>query len=178
MRKLNLLGQRFGRLVVIKECEPINKHSVWLCKCDCGNVKKVQLSSLRRGLTTSCGCKQKEIAKANATRHGHHADRLYPIWKSMKQRCYNPNTKDRKYYKDSDVTVCNEWLNDYNAFREWAYANGYDENAKFFDCTLDRINPFGNYEPSNCRWVNNYTQQHNKKKDWKGEQNGRTPVAD
>ena len=77
----------------------------------------------------------------------------------MKSRC-----NDRTGYC-KDVAVCDEWR-DYPTFREWAYSHGYDESAPKGECTIDRINPFGNYEPSNCRWVDMKTQAQNKRTHW------------
>lgn len=57
-----------------------------------------------------------------------------------------------------------EWDKDYSAFREWALASGYDPDAPFQECTIDRIDPSGDYEPSNCRWVDIATQERNKRK--------------
>lgn len=48
-------------------------------------------------------------------------------------------------------------------FEKWAMENGYDENAKYGECTIDRINVNGNYEPSNCRWVSMAVQAKNKR---------------
>lgn len=61
MKKLDLTGQRFGRLVAIKPAE-IQKHrnTYWLCRCDCGNEKEVYIGSLKRGTTQSCGCLHRE----------------------------------------------------------------------------------------------------------------------
>lgn len=91
--------------------------------------------------------------------YGLSSDRLYTVWRSMVTRC---NSTEGNY---ADVDMCDEWR-DYFAFREWALSTGYDYDAPRGQCTLDRINPFGNYEPSNCRWADWYTQQHNKRRDW------------
>lgn len=79
----------------------------------------------------------------------------------MRNRCRQQSGKNYKYYAGRGIRVCEEW-NDYSKFREWAYANGYDENAPYMQCTIDRIDVNGNYEPSNCRWVSMKEQSMNK----------------
>ena len=56
-KKLELTGQRYGRLVVLRQAENIGKRTAWLCRCDCGNEVVVRTDRLRSGHTTSCGCK-------------------------------------------------------------------------------------------------------------------------
>jgi hypothetical protein len=64
--KIDLTGQRFGKLVVLSENGRASNGSVkWLCKCDCGNLHTVRSSHLRDGNVTSCGCKQKEVIPIN-----------------------------------------------------------------------------------------------------------------
>ena len=75
--------------------------------------------------------------------------RLYRKWVSMRSRCYNKNSRDYHWYGAKGVTVCQEWLNDYSAFYDWAIQNGFSRWYRY----IDRINPFGNYEPANCRFV-------------------------
>lgn len=76
----------------------------------------------------------------------------------MKSRCYNKNTEDyKKWYKD--VQICDEWKQNFWIFRNWSILHGYKD-----DLTIDRIDPFGNYEPSNCRWVTSEVQANNKRK--------------
>jgi uncharacterized protein (DUF2237 family) len=80
----------------------------------------------------------------------------------MKTRCNNPNATGYKHYGAKGVTVCDEWSKDFTAFAKWAFANGYDPALPRDKCTIDRIDPSGNYCPSNCRWVDMSTQNKNK----------------
>lgn len=89
--------------------------------------------------------------------------RLRNIWTSMMSRCYDPSNKAYSNYGGSGIAVCDEWRYSFAAFIMWSMENGYDENAQRSDCTLDRIDPFGNYSPENCRWVNMTEQTHNQK---------------
>lgn len=158
----DITGMIFGRLTAIKPAEK-NKHGrwMWLCKCSCGNEKIVSSNALLRGYTKSCGCldKEKHITHPNRRTHGQCGTRLYRIWKAMKKRCFNENNSDyKKWYGSHGVTVCNEWLK-FEPFYEWAIVNGYSD-----DLSIDRINPYGNYEPNNCRWATPKEQANNKRK--------------
>lgn len=84
--------------------------------------------------------------------------RLYKIWDSMKERCLNKNNKDYVRYGLRNIEICTEWLQNFVSFYNWAIANGYQDNL-----TIDRIDNNGNYEPNNCRWVEQKTQQRNKR---------------
>lgn len=89
--------------------------------------------------------------------------RLYSVWKGMLYRCYNTKAEGYAHYGGRGITVCNEWKNDFAAFREWALANGYDASAPPRECSLDRINVNAGYSPENCRFVDIYTQANNKR---------------
>lgn len=80
-------------------------------------------------------------------------DRLYHIYNSMRQRCYNRNAIKYKNYGGRGIKICDEWLKDFTSFKKWALKNGYDYNKTRKEQSLDRINNNGNYEPNNCRWV-------------------------
>lgn len=147
--KLELAGQRFGRLMVIEYAgSDKNKSAVWLCKCDCGNQTKVKAHSLKSGNTKSCGCIRIELNKRRAYKHGGAGTRLYQIWIDMKRRCYSPNCPDYPYYGLRQIEICAEWKDNFAAFRDWALNSGYRE-----DLVIDRKNRNGNYQPGNVRWI-------------------------
>jgi len=167
---IDLVGKQFGRWTVIKQSQSVGngkKPSIkWICKCDCGEIREVFGHSLRSGASLSCGCVQKEYVKnnPNAKTHGNSKDRLYGIWRGMIDRCYYPSHNRYHVYGGRGIRICGEWKSDFSIFRDWAMANGYDPGAPRGKCTIDRIDVNGNYEPSNCRWVDMKTQIHNKQK--------------
>ena len=149
--KQPLEGKRFGKLTVVSEHPERDRHGaiMWLCKCDCGNTKIINGNSLRRGTSTTCGCSTKK--------HGMRNTRLYRIFDGMWKRCYNPKHPWYKRYGGRGITICDEWLKDRSTFFAWALANGYRD-----ELTIDRIDTDGNYEPDNCRWVDQRTQINNR----------------
>lgn len=157
---IDLTGQRFGRLTVIGFAEIRNQKSYWKCKCDCENIKIINSYSLKSGKTKSCGCLRKETTKKRGKRnikHNKTNTRLYRIWTGMKSRCYYNKNIEYKNYGGRGITICDEWLDNFMNFYNWAINNGYDDKL-----TIDRMNNNGDYEPQNCRWVNMKKQENNR----------------
>lgn len=158
-KPLDLTGKRFGRLVAVELSKRTSDGYYWRCQCDCGNEIEVYASSLHKGLTKSCGCLIKDVLsernKKNA-KHGMSRSRLYRTYYGMKHRCYDPKDSHYKNYGAKGITICNEWLESFKAFQDWALANGYTD-----ELTIDRIDNSKGYSPSNCRWATKAQQVRN-----------------
>lgn len=170
---LNLLGQRFGHLTVIEELPyRINKFGkrdyMWLCQCDCGNTIVECTHNLRQKCATRCKKCYMDERRKNFILDGDTAPKtqtlLYNIWTSIKQRCYNPNDDGYCYYGARGIKMCDEWKNDFKAFHDWSLKNGYKEETNHsIECSIDRIDSNGNYEPDNCRWATAKQQMRNRR---------------
>lgn len=171
----NITDQRFERWTVIEyrgKKEPAAQ--MWLCRCDCGKEKEIQAGNLFSGKSVSCGCYRAEQLSVTKKTHGmrqKNGERLrhplYDIWVDMRRRCLNKNFKGYKWWGGAGVKICDQWLND--GPHKTAFECFADDIARLIGerpsmkHTLDRISPWGNYEPGNVRWATSVEQGRNKR---------------
>lgn len=181
---IDLVGKKFGRLLVISQSDSRKGNRYWKCSCNCGNTCYVKTSSLLRGVTRSCGCLAKELRTARekaktgdknvSYTHGKTGTRLYRIYAGMLSRCYNEHRVAYPSYGGRGIYVCDEWYTPgvkgnpgFMAFYIWAYENGYYDQGPLTEyrdmLTIDRIDPDGPYAPWNCRWITKSDQSNNKR---------------
>lgn len=155
MRKIDLLGQRFGHWLVIGRAEYSNGKPYWICRCDCGTTKTIRGSSLKCGDSVSCGCFAERLKyKYKGTGTGIDSPE-YGSWSGMIQRCTNKNAPGYKNYGGRGISICQEWI---NSFLQFYHSVGPRPSPNH---SLDRVNNDGNYEPGNVRWATRKEQNRN-----------------
>jgi len=163
---INIKGHTYGLLTVIRKVnsrESGNGSIMWKCKCQCGNTTLVSSNSLRTGNTKSCGCLHKP--------HGDsHSDKLYVVWKNIKDRCYKPTTANYDRYGGRGIRMHKTWKRDYIAFRDYVLAlpNAPKDDQRLVGAdrlrrSLDRINNDGHYTPGNLKWSSAKQQARNRR---------------
>ena len=155
----DITGQRFNKLLVLEYVGIENHKAIWKCKCDCGIIKNFVGKDLRSGNTNSCGCYMiEQIKKANTTHKATQNKKptgTYKSWSNMKGRCYRKSHIEYGRYGGRGITVCERWMN-YENFLE-------DMGERPDEYSLERKDPNGNYELSNCCWIHNSQQARNKR---------------
>ena len=168
-KQRDIKGQKFNKLTAICFEYRDEKHNhYWRFRCECGNKIVLRKNSVTSGNTTQCKQCSINSKKERAMTHGMTKTRLYREWAGIIQRCENPKDTSYKRYGKQGIAVCEEW-HKFEVFKDWAMANGYSD-----DLTIDRIDSNGNYEPSNCRWVDVVAQNNNQKTNVTFEYNGET----
>lgn len=171
----NLIGQKFGKLTVIKffEFDKANRPK-WECICDCGNTKVVSGRHLKNGSIQSCRCIHSQMMRDTFTTHGATIDNKrrpeYIAWNMMRQRCYNEKSKNYLQWGGRGITVCDRWRNSFENFFE----DMGERPSKFH--SLDRIENNGIYELSNCKWSTKSEQAINRRSTKWYEYNGERKI--
>ncbi len=171
-RAQNLIGQRFGRLVVIGRApnRPGVSNAIWLCRCDCGNESEVRSAALKNESIRSCGCLGRDHdAIARKTKHGMTSSREYRRWAGIKQRCNNPNDLGYKNYGGRGIRMCDRWNDSFENFLE-------DMGEAPPGMSIDRIDNDGDYDPSNCQWATPATQHRNRRNNHRMTARGKTMI--
>ena len=157
-KKKDLTGQKFGRLTAIEEAGKDKEgKTLWKCVCDCKEIVKVITKRLTSGHTKSCGCYRLDRLRETITTHGQKTKKgitpTYISWRSMMDRCYNPNSSVYHNYGGRGIKVCKRW---------WKFENFYEDmEERPKGKTLDRKNNNRGYYPKNCRWATQKEQTRN-----------------
>lgn len=159
---VDLVGQKFGRLLVLEDTgTKKNRAVVWRCLCDCGNEKFCIGSSLKSGSVSSCGCLQKELLSERVKTHGLAGTPEHTSWKGINNRCRNKNNRFWEDYGGRGIEVCNRWdVSKGGSFENFLEDMGRRPSENH---SIDRIDVDGDYCKDNCRWADKSLQGMNKR---------------
>lgn len=161
MRLIDMSGRTFGQLTVVVQ-DGLDEHgqAMWLCRCACGNERRIAGGKLRRREHVSCGCGRRgphPARRIHGAASGGEITPEYRAWSNMIDRCERPENKSFKDYGGRGIRVCDRWRRSFSAFLEDVGprpAPGY---------SIDRMNNHGGYEPGNCHWATREHQARNKR---------------
>ena len=152
-----ILLEDLGMMFATENSKHKRRYGIYKCGF-CGEEFRALTSEIKSGHTKSCGCYKKRRVIETNTKHGLRYTRLYGIWAEIKKRTLNPKYKQYVDYGGRDITMCEEWKNDFLSFYDWAMSNGYSD-----ELSIDRIDNDGNYYPENCRWTTRTMQSRNQR---------------
>lgn len=178
MNVQTIIGQRFGRLVALREDGSLGKDQAIACRCDCGATHRTRAHSLIYGRVKSCGCFKRDRSSETNRVHGATETQEYRIWSGMKTRCFNTTRREYRFYGARGITVCDRWVNG-------------EDGKTGFECfladlgsrpserhSLERDDNDGPYSPQNCRWATKPEQLRNRRGTVLISHNGLTKTAE
>jgi hypothetical protein len=159
----DISGMRFGRLVAVERAENKWDRTCWRFRCDCGNETIATANHVKRGLIKSCGCLSREVVSSRNYKHGMswNPDGTrpgeYAAWRSMINRCENPNFTFFEYYGGRGIEVYRPWRESFECFFQHLGPKPSPQNS------IDRKNNDYGYFPGNVRWATREEQANNKR---------------